>query len=51
MRIIKLIQAQPKVYSLDGQDKFKIRMELPGAAERIGAAQSLLTALGGRLEQ
>jgi len=49
MRVIKLVQGQPKVYSLDGQDKFKIRMELPGAAERIGAAQSLLTALGGRL--
>ncbi len=48
MRVIKLIQTQPKVYSLDGQDKFKIRMELPGAAERIGAAQALLTALGGR---
>jgi transcription-repair coupling factor (superfamily II helicase) len=51
MRVIKLIQTQPKVYSLDGQDKFKIRMELPGAAERIGAAQSLLTALGGRLAE
>ena len=51
IRIIKLIQGQPKIYSLDGQDKFKIRMELPGAAERIGAAQSLLTALGGRLAE
>ena len=49
LRVIKLIQSQPKVYSLDGQDKLKIRMELPGAAERIGAAQSLLTSLGGRL--
>jgi transcription-repair coupling factor (superfamily II helicase) len=49
LRVIKLIQAQPKVYSLDGQDKLKVRMELPGAAERIGAAQSLLTSLGGRL--
>jgi len=51
MRVIKLIQSQPKVYSLDGQDKFKVRMELPGAAERIVAAQSLLTALGGRLAE
>ncbi|MBS0583797.1 MAG: transcription-repair coupling factor, partial [Proteobacteria bacterium] len=51
MRVIKLIQTQPKVYSLDGQDKFKIRMDLPGAAERIGAAQNLLTALGGRLSE
>jgi transcription-repair coupling factor (superfamily II helicase) len=51
MRVIGLIQKQPKVYSLDGQDKLKLRMELPGAAERIGAAQSLLTALGGRLPE
>jgi transcription-repair coupling factor (superfamily II helicase) len=51
MRIIKLIQTQPKVYSLDGQDKLRLRMELPGAAERIGTAQMLLTALGGRVAE
>jgi transcription-repair coupling factor (superfamily II helicase) len=49
LRVIKLIQAQPKVYSLDGQDKLRVRLELPGGAERIGAAQSLLIALGGRI--
>jgi transcription-repair coupling factor (superfamily II helicase) len=49
LRVIGLIQKQPKVYSLDGQDKLKIRLELPGAAERIGAAQAVLTALGGRV--
>jgi transcription-repair coupling factor (superfamily II helicase) len=49
LRVIGLIQKQPKTYSLDGQDKLKVRLELPGAAERIGAAQMLLTALGGRL--
>ena len=49
MRVIKLIQTQPKVYSLDGQDKLRVRMELAGAVERIGAVQALLTALGGRV--
>ena len=48
LRVIGLIQKQPKVYSLDGQDKLKVRLDLPGAAERIGAAQTLLSALGGR---
>ena len=43
--IIKLIQAQPRVYSLDGQDKLRVKMELPGAAERLGTAMSLVTAL------
>jgi transcription-repair coupling factor (superfamily II helicase) len=48
LRVIKLIQSQPKVYSLDGQDKLKIRLELPGAAERLGTARDLLGKLGGR---
>ena len=50
LRVIKLIQTQPRIYALDGQDKLKIRVELPGAAERIGMAQTLLSALGGRVE-
>jgi len=49
--VIRLIQNQPKVYSLDGQDKLRIRLELPGAAERLGAAQTLLRTLGGRTIQ
>ncbi len=49
LRVIKLIQAQPKVYALDGQDKLKIRLELPGAAERIGSARDLLRSLGGHV--
>jgi len=49
LRVIKLIQAQPKVYALDGQDKLKIRLELPGAAERIGSARDLLQSLGGHV--
>jgi transcription-repair coupling factor (superfamily II helicase) len=48
LRVIKLIQSQPKVYSLDGQDKLKVRLELPGTAERIGTAQDLLRTLGAR---
>ena len=51
LNVIKLIQSQPKVYALDGQDKLKIRMELPGAAERLGAAQALLRALSERTIQ
>jgi transcription-repair coupling factor (superfamily II helicase) len=47
LRVIKLIQTQPKIYALDGQDKLKIRLDLPGAAERLGTAQNLLRSLGG----
>jgi transcription-repair coupling factor (superfamily II helicase) len=47
LNVIKLIQQQPKVYALDGQDKLKIRLELSGAAERLGTAQTLLRALTG----
>ena len=43
--VIKLIQAQPKVYALDGQDKLRVKLELPGAKERVRAAQELLGAL------
>jgi transcription-repair coupling factor (superfamily II helicase) len=48
LSVIKLIQTQAKVYSLDGQDKLKIKLELPGAAERFGAAQTLLRILAVR---
>ena len=46
--IIKMIQQQPKVFSLDGQDKLKFRLDLPGAAERLRTARDLLGSLGGR---
>ena len=46
--VIKLIQSQPKTYALDGPDKLRIRMPLPGAAERLGAAQNLLRTLAGK---
>ncbi|GLQ90029.1 transcription-repair coupling factor [Dyella flagellata] len=48
MAIIRLVQSQPRVYKLDGQDKLKINLELPGASERIRAAQELLGRLGAR---
>ena len=48
LTVIKLIQSQPRVYALDGQDKLKVKMELPGTAERLRAAQELLTSLAQR---
>ncbi|MBS0439298.1 MAG: transcription-repair coupling factor, partial [Proteobacteria bacterium] len=48
MAVIKLIQSQPKTYALDGPDKLRVRMPLPGAAERLGAAQNLLRVLAAR---
>ena len=46
--IIKLIQSQPRVFSLDGQDKLKFRLDLPGATERIRTARDVLRLLGAR---
>jgi transcription-repair coupling factor (superfamily II helicase) len=48
MTIIKLIQSLPRVYKLDGQDKLKITLDLPGARERIRSAQEVLVLLGAR---
>jgi transcription-repair coupling factor (superfamily II helicase) len=48
MTVIRLIQSQPRVYALDGQDKLKFKMELAGAAERLRAANDLLATLGAR---
>ncbi len=48
MAVIQLIQSQPKTYALDGPDKLKIRLPLPGAAERLGAAQNLLRTLAAK---
>jgi transcription-repair coupling factor (superfamily II helicase) len=48
MVIIKLIQQLPRVYKLDGQDKLKIILDLPGASERIRSAQEVLVLLGAR---
>jgi len=48
LAIIKLIQSLPRVYKLDGQDKLKITLDLPGATERIRSAQEVLILLGAR---
>ena len=48
MTIIKLIQRLPRVYKLDGQDKLKITLDLPGATERLRSAQEVLVLLGAR---
>ncbi|GAB3792193.1 transcription-repair coupling factor [Dyella agri] len=48
MAIIKLIQKLPRVYKLDGQDKLRITLDLPGASERIRSAQEVLVLLGAR---
>jgi transcription-repair coupling factor (superfamily II helicase) len=48
LTVIRLIQSQPRVYSLDGQDKLKFKMPLEGAAERLRAAGDLLAMLGAR---
>ena len=48
MTIIKLIPRLPRVYKLDGQDKLKITMDLPGATERVRSAQEILILLGAR---
>jgi transcription-repair coupling factor (superfamily II helicase) len=45
---IKMIQAQPRVYALDGQDKLRFKMPLEGTAERLRAANDLLSSLGAR---
>jgi transcription-repair coupling factor (superfamily II helicase) len=45
LTVIRLVQREPRVYALDGQDKLKVRLELPGASERLRVASELLAAL------
>ncbi|HET6603615.1 MAG TPA: transcription-repair coupling factor [Xanthomonadaceae bacterium] len=46
--VIRMIQAQPRVYAMDGPQKLKVRMQLPAAAERLHAARDLVSRLGQR---
>lgn len=46
MTVIRMIQKQPKIYSMDGPDKLRVKLPLPEAADRFNAAKGLLTALG-----
>jgi transcription-repair coupling factor (superfamily II helicase) len=45
MSVIRLIQGQPKVYSMEGPDKLRLRLELPDAASRLRTAKGLLALL------
>ena len=45
LRVIKLIQQQPKTYKLDGQDRLRFSMDLEDWEKRIGAVETLLTHL------
>ncbi|KRG68053.1 transcription-repair coupling factor [Pseudoxanthomonas dokdonensis] len=46
MAIIQMIQKQPKLYSMDGPDKLRIKVPLPEAPDRFNAAKALLLTLG-----
>ena len=45
MSVIRLIQSQPKTYSMDGPDKLRLRMPLPDAPSRLRTARGLMTLL------
>ena len=49
MAVIRLIQSQPRVYALDGQDKLKFKLPLEGTSERLRTANDLLRTLGARI--
>ncbi|HQC73032.1 MAG TPA: DEAD/DEAH box helicase, partial [Candidatus Competibacteraceae bacterium] len=46
-RVVRLIQRQPRVYKLDGQDRLRFLQELPDAAARVAAVERLLELLAG----
>ncbi|WP_254458421.1 transcription-repair coupling factor [Xanthomonas sacchari] len=48
MTIIQMIQKQPRLYTMDGPDKLKLKLPLPEAADRFNAARGLLAALSPR---
>ncbi len=45
LKIIQLIQTQPKTYKLDGQNKLRLTLPLPDASSRIKAVENLLSTL------
>ncbi|MBI4006472.1 MAG: transcription-repair coupling factor, partial [Gammaproteobacteria bacterium] len=47
-RIIKLIQAEPQTYKLDGQDKLRINKELPDSRDRFATLDNLLNEIATR---
>ncbi len=42
LRLIELLQQQPTVYKLDGQEKLRIAKQLPDAAARVNEVQTVL---------
>ncbi len=46
MKIIALVQKQPKVYKLDGSDKLRMTQPLANGEERFAAVEQLVSALG-----
>jgi transcription-repair coupling factor (superfamily II helicase) len=48
LRVIQLIQTQPKRYKLDGADKLRFFAEMPDAAARIAAVERVLCELSGK---
>ena len=47
MNLIRLVQAQSKVYAFDGQDRLRIKADLPEPGQRLAAARVLLGRLAG----
>ena len=45
MSVIRLIQSQPKTYSMDGPDKLRVRLPLPDAPSRLRTARGLMALL------
>ena len=43
--VIQMIQKQPRIYSMEGPDKLRIKLPLPEPADRFNAARGLLAAL------
>ena len=43
--VIQMIQKQPRIYSMEGPDKLRIKLPLPDPADRFNAARGLLAAL------
>jgi len=43
--VIRLIQKQPKIYSMEGPEKLRIRMEMGDGAARLATARGLLAML------
>ncbi|MGH8036970.1 MAG: transcription-repair coupling factor [Stenotrophomonas sp.] len=45
MSVIQMIQKQPKLYTMDGPDKLRIKVPLPLPEDRFNAAKALLATL------